>query len=71
MKNHDQEEEQKVLPKITMEFSDYTKALNDSRVADIRLSGMQMILKTGQKLYLRNVNRYEKDLDKNMIFTSL
>jgi hypothetical protein len=56
---------------LTLEFADYTQALNDSRVADIKLSGMQMILKTGERLYLRNVNRYEQDLDKNMIFKTL
>lgn len=71
MKNHDQEEEQKVSEKITIEFPDMDTALNDPRVADIKTYGMIMILKTGEHLYLRNVNEYENGTDTNMIFISL
>lgn len=69
--DHDEEQEHIISPKITLEFADMNTAINDPRVADIKTYGMIMILKTGEHLYLRNVNEYENGTDANMIFISL
>ena len=73
--DHDQEQEQEqeqiISEKITISFPDMDSAINDPRVADIKTYGMIMILKTGEHLYLRNVNEYENGTDANMIFISL